>query len=409
MRGVEVGLDRGADDGAMRRAGALETVAIGWVRLESLLGRYVGDGGGEGGPGSRDLGGDKTDMSGLSAGGSPGKRRGLQISLRYEKAECAALLLPPVKGQPNGLRAQPEPASTSLFNLGSGQPIESNPEFLHLPLLLLRMPAPFKTVIIDFLSRTFDSRISSLSLGTRSMVRALEHWIGNSGAPTDGQFAKDVVLTLGVYGPTVSRYQRQQKEAVEGKQLDDPEEDPARTQDTPVGIKSIDVIIPNADLRRFLRAGKAYEAEQHDSLDMTIGKQKQRLDAKDESNHSLTKRRRLGGDKDEEGWAWRQWPSTSKEERGTVQSQPFTEALGQYVRKHLALDMFHPAVRITKVACGGFALSEGRVKVFGVPLTSDGDVGLSDIKQRAVWGVLEGLLERAQLKVLDQTLGQAAA
>lgn len=407
VRGVEVGLDRGADDGAMRRAGALEAVAIGWVRLESLLGRYVGGDDEESGPVSRVPGGDEEDRSGLSAAGSPGKGRGLQISLRYEKAECAALLLPPVKSQTGGLRAQPEPAATSLFNLGSGLHEENDPDFLHLPLLLLRMPAPLKTVIVDFLSRTFDCRISSLSLGTRSMVRALERWIGDSGAPTKGQFAKDVVLTLGFYGPTVTQSQRQQKEVAGRDQVTGLVEDPGRTQDTLVGIKTIDVIIPYADLRRFLRAGRAYEAKQHDASAQTQDKQKQRPGAKDQHDDGPNKRRRLGGDKDEEGWTWRQWPSTSEQERETVRPQPFTEALAQYVRKHLALDMFHPAIRITKVACGGFALSEGRVKVFGVPPTSEGDGGLSDTKQRAVWGVLEGLLERAQLKFLDQRPGQA--
>ena len=404
VRGVEVGLDRGADDGAMRRAGALEEVGIGWVRLESLLGRYVGGEDEHGRHASRDLGSDEADASGLSAGGPPGARRALQISLRYENAECAAILLPPLRGQANGLRAQREPGSTSLFNFGGDQPSESDPDFLHLPLLLLRMPSPLKTVIIDFLSRTFDCRVSSLSLGTRSMVRALERWTGDSGAPTNGRFAKDVVLTLGFYGPTVRQYQPSQKGAEE-RQLDGDEEDAERASDTPVGIKAIDVIIPNTDLRLFLRAGRAYEAEQDDALDPVHGKRKSPPDVTNQYEYSMAKRRRNGGDKDEESWTWRRWPSTAKQKADTVLSQPLTEALAQYIRRHLALDMFHPAVRITKVACGGFALSEGRVKIFGAPPTSEGDGGLSDTKQRAVWGVLEGLLERAQLKRMDQTLG----
>lgn len=409
VRGVEVGLDRAADDGAMRRAGALEAVAIGWVRLEGLLGRYVDGDDEERGPVPGDSGGDETDMSGLSAGGSPGKRRGLQIVLRYERAECVALLLPPVRSQPSGSRAQPESASTSLlFNLGRGQPEENDPDFLHLPLLLLRMPAPLKTVIIDFLSRTFDCRISSLSLGTRSLVHALERWFGESGMPTTGQFAKDVVLTLGFYRPTITPHQRLQEEAAEEGQLDGHDEDPGTMQDTPVGIKTIDVIISNADLRRFLRAGRAYEAEQHAPGGQPQTIRKKRPEAKNQDHYSLSKRRRLGGAKDEEGWTWRQWPSTLEQEPETVRSQPFTEALAQYVRKHLALDMFHPAVRITKVACGGFAMSEGRVKIFGALSVGEGDGGLSDTKQRAVWGVLDGLLNRAKLRSLDQTLDQTA-
>ncbi|KUI61587.1 hypothetical protein VP1G_08767 [Cytospora mali] len=409
VRGVEVGLDRGADDGAMRRAGALEAVAIGWVRLEGLLGRYVGGEEEEGGAVSGGLESDGADMSGLSAEGSPGKRRALQISLRYENAECAALLLPPSKSQPNDSRAQAKAASTSLFNLGSGRPDENDPEFLHLPLLLLRMPAPLKAVISDFLSRSFDCRISSLSLGTRSMVRALERWIGDSGAPTNGQFAKDVVLTLGFYGPTVTQNQRMQTEATDERGLDGDEEDLGRRSENLVGIKTIDVIIPNTDLRLFLRAGTAFEVEQNGALGQGQGKRKQRHDANFQRDSSLDKRRRLGGDKEEEGWTWRRWTQTMEQEPEKFRPQPFLEALAQYVQKHLALDMFHPAVRIAKVACGGFALSEGRVKIFGALPTSEDDGGLSDTKQRAVWGVMEGLLERAQLKVFEQALDGTTA
>lgn len=410
VRGVEVGLDRGADDGAMRRAGVLEAVGIGWVRLEGLLGRYVGGHDREGELVSGTLGSDEADISGMSARGSTGRRIALKMLLRYENADCVALLLPPAKSQADDSTAQPKPAITSLFNSGSGgQPDKNDPEFLHLPLLLLRMPAPLKTVIIDFLSRTFDCRISPLGLGTRSLVRALERWMGDSGAPTNGQFAKDLVLTLGFYGPPVTQYQRLQKEAAKERQFDDHEEDRGRAQDNPLGIKTIDVIIPNADLRRFLRAGRAYEAEQDDNSGQAQGKRKQQPGAKTQHEYSLAKRRRLGGDKDEEGWTWRSWPSTSKQVRETARLQPFTEALAQYVQAHLALDMFHPAVRIAKVACGGFALSEGRMKIFGAPPTSEGDGGLSDTKQRAVWGVLEGLLERAQLGVLNQEPGRTNA
>ncbi|ROV90670.1 hypothetical protein VPNG_10104 [Cytospora leucostoma] len=399
VRGVEVGLDRGADDGAMRRAGALEAVGMGWVRLEGLLGRYVGgEEEEEGRDVSRRSGSDDANTSGLSAGASLGNRRALQILLRYENAECIALLVPPVKSRANGSRAQPRPTSTSLFNHGDGKPTEADPAFLHLPLLLLRMPAPLKAVIVDFLGRTFDCRISSLRLGTRSMINALEKWIGDSGAPTGGQLARDVVLTLGFYGPTVIRHPGLQTEAAGERQPGGDEGETVKAQNTPVGLKAIDVVIPNTDMKRFLRVGRVLEAEEDSASGRAQGERKRRPDAMQRDEYTLAKRRRLGGDKDEESWTWRRWSAKNKQEPETVRPQPFIEALAEYVQAHLALDMFHPAVRIIKAACGGFALSEARVKIFGAQPPSAGDAGLSDTKQRAAWGVFEGLVERAQVE-----------
>lgn len=420
VRGVEVGLDRGADDAAMRRAGALETVAMGWVRLETLMGSYVGDQEAEQAQQQRqhhDGAGDVSGVSLDSSGGSPGKRRALQIVLQYENAECAALLLPALRpagpATPTSDMPPAEDATTSLFGFAMGRPDdEDDADFLRLPLVLLRMPAPLRTVLLDFISRTFDCRVSALSLGTRTLVGALERWMGDSGVPTRGPFAKDVVLSLGFYGPTVTQQQRlQQKEAAQMAQVDGEEADRAKTQDSAVGVKSIDVIVPNQDLRRFVRVGSGPATSRKAGKD-SAG------DARDVFGHA--KRRRLGGDKDEESWTWRRWDANSSKQPGTdaedARPQPFTEALAQYISKNLALDMFHPAVRVTKIACGGFVLSEGRVKIFGAVSRGDGDVGMSETAQRALWTVLEALLERAQLKLpenimsgktMDQPVGSA--
>ena len=43
---------------------------------------------------------------------------------------------------------------------------------------------------------------------------------------------------------------------------------------------------------------------------------------------------------------------------------PFAEALRAYLDRHLALDLFHPGVRVLKIAGDGFSLAEGRVKLF---------------------------------------------
>ncbi|KAJ4415698.1 hypothetical protein N0V82_007191 [Gnomoniopsis sp. IMI 355080] len=387
VRGIELGLDRDADP-AMRRAGALELVSFGWVRLESLLGPYVGDGDGDEADTSA-----STVAEGLG-GSSRGKRRALQIALQYENTECVALLLPALG---HGLEE------------GSSEN-ENQAGFLHLPLLLLRMPPPLRTVICGFLSRTFDCRISSLGLGTRSLVGALERWLGESRVL--GGLVKDVVVTLGFYGPTVTAHQTKQTEAAAKADQSTPEDEGKGEGTRAVGIKSIDIIIPHAELRRFVRAGRAYESA-------ALSKEGE------EDTYDARKRRHLAGDKDEEGWTLRRWrrrqsPSSSSAEDmppHQQQQQPFIEALAQYVRAHLALDLFHPAVRVVKVACGGFVISEGRVKIFGVPPSSssregeeDGNgVGLVENRaQRAVWAVYEGLGERARVMPVEKTLGIVA-
>lgn len=85
--------------------------------------------------------------------------------------------------------------------------------------------------------------------------------------------------------------------------------------DLELGLKSIDLDVPATDVRRFLQAGM-----------------------------------RMDGDKQE--------------------SRPFMAALVKYAQKHLALDLSHPSVRILRIACGGFVLSEHRLK-FSEPPSSD--------------------------------------
>lgn len=420
VRGVEVGLDRPADDGAMSRAGALESVSISWIMPDGLVGSHPGqrrqqDGPepdpspARGGSGDHQLG----DTTGLNTGTGlwlpPGRTKGIQISLQYEHAECAALLLPsaedganPVQDMPAAVEQAPS-APDPLLDFAPGRPVENDPAFLHLPLLLMRMPAPLKAAIIVFLSRTFDCRVSPLSLGTRSLVRALEKWTGELGGGTHADSAKDVVLTLGFCAPTVMRCRRwRQLKEQQHQQQDIPqdeqtelEEDASEASESALGVKSIDVIIPNADLVRLLRAGKAREAAKDETSSQTRDRRK-RAGAQFRDPYIEAKRRKFGGDKDEEGWTWRQRPAAA--EHSGSPPQPFTDALAQYVLQHLALDMFHPAVRISKVACGGFVLSEGRVKIFGVPPSVDADRGIPDAKQTATWGVLNVLLDKARVE-----------
>lgn len=396
-----MGLDRGADDAAMRRAGALELVSVGWVTLENLLGRYVPTENNDEASDARDR---ESGAGSAAQATSPEKRKALQISLQYENTECTALLLPSTNSslQPDDLASsiqEQTPTSVSPSKADG-----SDGGFLNLPLLLLRMPAPLKTVIIDFISRNFDCRISFLSLGTRSLVGALERWMKDSRIPTKGPLAKDIVLTLGFYGPTVLPDQKGQRVAAKEHTEANENDGDSQRQATTVGIKALDVIVPNPEVRRFFRAGQMSESRRRARLDKTHDDHKSADDLRDEFGHA--KRRKMGGDKEEESWTWRRWESSSNQPNAkeeNIRSQPFTEALAEYVRDHLALDIFHPAVRVTKIACGGFVLSEGRVKVFGITPTDDGD-GISDRNQRAVWSVLDNILDRAQVKPLENTL-----
>ncbi|KAL5624371.1 hypothetical protein BROUX41_004431 [Berkeleyomyces rouxiae] len=65
---------------------------------------------------------------------------------------------------------------------------------------------------------------------------------------------------------------------------------------------------------------------------------------------------------------------------------PFTAALARYVSQNTALDIFHPAVSVSKIACGGFVLSDGRCKIFS-PLDVDSPMWAR--------GVVEALIEKA--------------
>lgn len=427
VRGVEVGLDSPADEGAMSRAGTLEAVSISWVKPDGLVGSRAGQKQQQDGP-ELDTSPTRGNLDDDQAGDTPGlgtrtglrvppgRTNGIQISLQYEYAECAALLLPPVDDGADPVQDmaaavdQVPPAPGSLLDFAPSRPVENDPAFLHLPLLLMRMPSPLKAAIIGFLSRNFDCRVSPLNLGTRSLVRALEKWTGELGAETRVDSAKDVVLTLGFYAPTVmqcrrrrqpQQQQHQQQDMVQDEQTGLEEGDVSDASEAAFGVKSIDVIIPNADLVRLVTAGKACGAAK-DAPSSQIRDRRKRTGAPCRDAYIEAKRRKLGGDKDEEGWTWRQRPGTS-EDSGRL-PQPFTDALAQYVLQHLALDMFHPAVRISKVACAGFVLSEGRVKIFGVSPSVDADRRIPDAEQKATWGVLNVLQEKARVEPPSERL-----
>lgn len=331
VRGVEVGLSQD-EDGVMGRAGALEVVEMRWVGVEGVLGLEEGTGAGK-------------DM--------------LFVGLRYEAAVCTALLVPWL-----GEEEDQGGAAAGGFG-GRGEEVDES-QFMVMPLLLMRMPAPLKAVVAEFLATAFDCRISPLRLGTRSMVQGWEAWIETVGLPTRGPLAKDVVLSLGFYVPPE-----------EGEAGKDESEDEGDQQ---LGLKSIEVFIPAAELRRFADAGR------------TPSRPKAGSEAIWEND--IRKRRKLAGRMYEEGWEWRK---ESTDEDSTA-SQPFTEALGRYVNQHLGLNLFHPGVRITKMACGGFVMSESRLKIFAPADLGDAAAGgaPSSGQRKAVWELLRDLVQKAR-------------
>ncbi|KAK4121511.1 hypothetical protein N657DRAFT_647677 [Parathielavia appendiculata] len=337
VRGVEVRAADAGEESIIGRAGALEQVKIGWVSVADVLGISQ-----EGLNGIGEEEGERAGWRQLTE--QLPDKKALHITLRYEMASCAALMLPRLADSRRD--DVPTPAQTR-FSVGDANVMEWEPtpnRFLSLPLLLLRMPAPLKTTIADFLSTTFDCRVSPMRLGTRSLIRSWEAWIRFVGLPARGPFAKDAVLSLGFYVPPPE------------KPNTSPDEDDTVDQQ-PLGLKSIDVIIPADELRQFVAAGKRLATSHRQQAPASS---KMRWGWEDD----VRKRRKLAGRLYEEGWEWR---TADEEEDG----QPFTEALGCYLKEHLSLNMFHPGVRVVKIACGGFAMSENRLKVFA-PAAEEG-------------------------------------
>ncbi|KAH8879212.1 hypothetical protein GQ53DRAFT_672620 [Thozetella sp. PMI_491] len=364
VRGVEV--RSGLDERALGRTGALEDVVLHWATLDSLLGIETGS---------------ERSRRARVQNAMAGRRRALHISLTYEQGQCSGILVPRFSEQDD--QGGEEDGKHRHFTLDPAQdpewpdrPARDSSRFLNLPLLLLRMPPALKTVVIDFLSTTFDCRVSTLHLGTRSLVQCWETWARLAGLPSRGALAKDVMLTLGFHLPPDESSAAPSK----GEKV---------TTDQAVGLKSIDITIPSSDLAKFLDAGKSLSSQAPVTSAASGTKRALSWQGVPE------KRRKLAGRMHEEGWGWRK-NSKGEAADGAALDQPFTEALGAYINQHLALDLFHPAVRIVKIACGGFVLADGRLKVLGVDVEGDDDddAGVPQ-RHRAIWELLSNIVEKA--------------
>ncbi len=366
VRGVEVG---NGEDGIVGKAGALEAVEMTWVGVPEVLGISRGV--------LETLGEEDGMGRGLLG------KRALHILLQYEMASCSGFMLPPLISAEEEEELASNTAKTRFMVGGGDNNLDweraVNPShFLALPLLLLRMPAPLKTIVGDFLSETFDCRVSPLRLGTRSLVRSWEAWIRSAGLPSRGPLAKDVVLSLGFHLPY---------DTVPVPNAPPGEEVAAEDHPQPLGLKTIDVIIPATELQKFAAAGTRLVKTHSKLISSAAGW---------EWENDLQQRRKVAGRLGEEGW---EWHTAKPDDAG---SQPFTEALACYLKQHLGLNLFHPGVRIVKIACGGFAMSEMRLKLFAPSRDAEAGTegeGLSLLGQRgAALELLEGLVAKARVQ-----------
>lgn len=371
VRGVQIGLE---GDATLGGTGTLESVEWRWVGLKRLLGKNKADG-----EDSVELGtdydgeGSEEDDEEGDGGGVIGSSKALSIELHYENNTFTAILLPDLAP---GSETQTQSSSwTSHPTIPASSEEASTEAFVQLPLLLLRMPAPLKSAFIDFLSTTFDVRISALRLGTRTLVSCWEEWLAGTSV-----IMKDVAMTLGFHIGSPS----QNPDNVE----DGGSASKQEPQQMNLGLKTIDLIIPPEEVMPFVREG---EKIQRDSAQQGRGKRRAKHTVDVGGNTSPSRRRRLAGNKDEEGWEWRR-PSGEAEAsvddmEGAAIHQPFTEAVHAYLARHLALDLFHPGVRILRIACFDFVLGESRVKIF------DRNGGNSAVRQ-----LVEGLVNKAKGK-----------
>ncbi|KAK8042886.1 kinetochore complex Sim4 subunit Fta1-domain-containing protein [Apiospora phragmitis] len=394
VRGVQVGLTgSSAADATLGRAGVLESVGWRWVSSASCFRVVVA------------VREENADDGSESEEDDPDRNtdaRALSVELRYENNTFAACLLPRLYKHDNDGAEDEESAAAAAASQwtsstrASANLVADQKQFLHLPLLLLRMPTSLRTVLNDFLARTFDVRIRPLRLGTRPLVSSWAAWHANSGVSGNGDhgprrgLAKDVVLSLGFHvldEPTDAKKQQQT----------DPSEvvDPAKNNTT--GAQGDRHHRPREEVRRFIRAGQQAVQDRDEEASGHNRRKGERKAGEqisgpgsEKTTMSPSRRRKLAGGKDDEGWSWRQLPEEEGEATTTspIIKEPFTEAVSLYLDRHLALNMFHPGVRILRIACEGFVLSEGgRIKMF-MPPSEDGS--------SSAWKLLDGLVERAR-------------
>ncbi|KAH6676792.1 kinetochore complex Sim4 subunit Fta1-domain-containing protein [Halenospora varia] len=285
LRGVRVGLE--PEDGGLPYMGSLQTVAWKLLPEEDLWTA----------PDETEIINNEDTTMGLSAS------RGHIITITYEKIVYNAILL----------RDPEEAQGDSVVGIG----VDNN-GFENFPLLLTKMPNALRDTFIEFLSTTFDSRISLLELPPSYITTVFEKYlayicVGEDADPMDAaEGSRSIRNIIGVVTIFIT--------------FDLPDTS---------SLKQVSFQISAQDLPRILGLGKRVPAS-HDS--------------------------------------------------------PFLEALSIYVKRHMALDLKHEKVLISRIACDAFVLgAEGKIKTF-LPATTDEE----SPQPRATKRLLNGLIHLAK-------------
>jgi hypothetical protein len=203
---------------------------------------------------------------------------GIHVQINYEKAAYSAVLL------------------------GHADRKTDVSGFTSLPMALLKMPAALRELFLNYLSTSFDARISSMKLRSHFLSSVVEHILDSTVTVSDSDLDVDVSafpkgLQLQLSLPSV----------------------------TPQ-LKNIDISLNQDDLATFIRQGQQLW---------------------DDRSYNMSQSHM-------EGLTPAKSPVTG----------PFTASLSQYLSHHLALNFEHPAVVLDKFAMGQFAFgSDGRVKI----------------------------------------------
>lgn len=352
VRGIQVGLE--ATDTPMGQVGPLRSVQIRWFQTSSVFG--VASSAEEA---NRDSHAEEPTKNSTSTSNT--HWRGLWIEIRHENAAYMGILLPGLS-ETSGAHVN-SAQDWTMQPEGGHKSVDNHPDhFINLPLLLLRMPLPLKNIVSEWLSTTFDCRVSKVTLGTKTIVNIWEAWVQATGLPARGP---DFVVTLAFNAPLSESDQRDI----------DAELDPIGKQAEP-GLRSVDITISPEDLRRFVQAGTTLRPQNRQNSGSWVA--------------DVRERRKLAGGNSEDGWSWR-----DDKDGQDPPKFPFTEALGRYLDHHLALNLFHPSVRVTQISCAGFVLGQSRLKILSLGEVSP-ELG------KATWMFITRLGDRVQSQELPR-------
>ncbi|KAF2456064.1 kinetochore complex Sim4 subunit Fta1-domain-containing protein [Lineolata rhizophorae] len=255
--------------------------------------------------------------------------RGIHVQLRYERATYTALFL---RDPEDGAAAVPE-------------------GFTHLPLMLVRMPAALKEMFVEHVASTFDARVSPMRLRNAFLNDVLEGVLrdvgragDDDGEEADAQAGTQESGALAGSSSSATTTTEEVDDAITAAREFklSPTPDPVFTST----IKSLQI-----------QLAFPHAAPQLKSLDVRI--------AKEDMQQFVARGRVLLTLRQQQPQ-----PHTQPTSLSTTQTPagPFSAALAHYLTAHLALRPMHPAVSISRTACGLFALSsDAKIKLTPPP------------------------------------------